>query len=184
MDDAFLALIGATVAGGAFPAVLDWTVSKFSRKARTGVHVNEHDIALAYEEEVQHPSTSSPSSPASAPTPTTAAQAEAIAIMKVYMRDLLAEAARIAKRVGAEQPSKDHVKNAADRIGVLRNRVGVIADIVFGLGSILLGVGISFQINLSTGGDAADGSGVWIAAATVLGGVLIGSAAVAKWRGR
>jgi hypothetical protein len=64
------------------------------------------------------------STPAPPETPATPAEIEALAIIEIYREELLAEAGRIAKRANAERPSKAHVRQAADRIGILRDRAG------------------------------------------------------------
>ena len=87
----------------------------------------------------------------------TPAELEALAIMEVYGKELLAEADRIAKRASAERPSKKHVRQAADRLGVLRDRAGVSADLALAFGSILIGAAVSYQVNLWTGGRGHQG---------------------------
>ena len=116
------------------------------------------------------------------PKPRTPAEVEALAIMQVYGRELLAEAHRIAKRASSERPSADHVRQAADRIGVLRDRAGVTADLALAVGSILIGAAVSYQVNLWTGGEAADGIGIWIALTLAVGVGAVVAAAAIKWR--
>ena len=102
--------------------------------------------------------------------------------MDVYGKDLIAEANRIAKRAKAERPSPEHVRQAADRIGILRDRAGAASDLALAVGSIFIGGAVAFQVNLWTGGDAKDGVGLWIAIALAVGvGLVVASAAV-KWR--
>ncbi|GAA3164066.1 hypothetical protein GCM10010531_15300 [Blastococcus jejuensis] len=74
--------------------------------------------------------------------------------MDVYGKDLIAEANRIAKRAKAERPSPEHVRQAADRIGILRDRAGAASDLAQAVGSIFIGGAVAFQVNLWTGGDA------------------------------
>ena len=116
------------------------------------------------------------------PAPPPPAVIETLSIMKVYGKDLLEEADRIASRAGAERPSKTHVRQAADRIGVLRDRAGAATDLVLAVGSILVGAAASYQVNLWTGGVAAEGAGVWFAVAFAVGGGAIGAAGTLKWR--
>lgn len=115
-------------------------------------------------------------------TTATPAELEAMAIMEVYGKELIAEAKRIAKRASAERPSKSHVRQAADRIGILRDRAGVASDVALGLGSILIGGAVSYQVNLVTGGEAAQGSGVWIAMTLAVGVGVVVAAVTIKWR--
>lgn len=79
----------------------------------------------------------------------------AVSLMADYMKDLNAEANRIARRLGAETASPAHVRLAADRIGIMRDRAGIVADLCLALGSLLIGVAASYQVNLMTGGQAA-----------------------------
>jgi hypothetical protein len=90
--------------------------------------------------------------------------------MEIYGKDLLAEANRIARRASAERPSKKHVRQAADRIGVLRDRAGVASDLALAVGSILIGAAVSYQVNLWTGGKATHGAGIWMTVALAAGG--------------
>ena len=107
---------------------------------------------------------------------------EAQAILSVYARELSVEAQRVAKRAKSERPSKDHVRQAADRIGILRDRAGVATDFALALGSILVGAAVSFQVNLWTGGQPADGIGPWMAITLAVGVGIVVAAGVIKWR--
>lgn len=107
---------------------------------------------------------------------------EARAIVSVYGKELIAEAQRIAKRANAERPSDKHVRQAADRIGILRDRAGAAADLALAVGSILVGGAIAFQVNLWTGGSAKDGVGLWVVLAFAIGVGLASAAGVIKWR--
>lgn len=101
--------------------------------------------------------------------------------MRVYSRDLMAEANRIAKRAGADRPSKKHVRLAGDRLGVVRDRAGVVSDLALALGAILIGAAASYQINLWTGGRAQEGMGL-LMTLILAGGVGLTVAAVfLKW---
>lgn len=117
--------------------------------------------------------------PATAPTP---GELEARVIMDLYGKDLIAEAKRIAKRANAERPSKGHVRQAADRIGILRDRAGVASDLALALGSILIGGAVAFQVNLWTGGEANDGIGLWVAVGLATGVGIVVAAGTIKWR--
>jgi hypothetical protein len=112
----------------------------------------------------------------------TPAELEALAIMRVYSKDLMAEANRIAKRASAERPSKEHVRLAADRIGLLRDRAGVVSDLALAIGAILIGAAVSYQIHLWTGGRAQDGMGLWMTVTLAVGVGLTVAAVFLKWR--
>lgn len=104
---------------------------------------------------------------------------EAKVILNAYSKELALEAERIAKRVNAERPSKNHVRLAAERIGVLRDRSGAISDCFLSIGSILAGAGLSFFVNILTGGAAGAGASVWAVACAVVGtGCAVGGAVV------
>ena len=123
-----------------------------------------------------------PTEPGKAPSSDSPAEIEALAIMELYGRELIAEARRIAWRAGAERPSKKHVRQAADRIGVLRDRAGVSADVALAIGSLLVGAAVSYQVNLWTGGTAQSGTGIWFTITLAVGvGVIVAAAAI-KWR--
>jgi len=100
-------------------------------------------------------------------------------ILNAYSKDLASEAERIAKRVNAERPSENHVRLAAERIGVLRDRSGAISDCFLSIGSILAGAGVSFYVNILTGGAAGAGASVWAVGCLVAGvGCAVGGAVV------
>lgn len=86
--------------------------------------------------------------------PTNAGEEAARAIIRSYMRELMAESSRIAKRLGAESASPRHVSQAAERIGVMRSRTSVWTDSLLGVGTLLVGAAASYQISLATGGTA------------------------------
>lgn len=114
--------------------------------------------------------------------PPTAAELEVMAIMKVYGKDLFAEANRIARRANADAPSKKHVRQAADRIGVLRERSGVASDLFLAVGSILVGAAVSYQINLWTGGTASSGVALAMIVCFAIGVGFVVGAGTVKWR--
>lgn len=104
---------------------------------------------------------------------------ETKAILDAYSKELNSEAQRIAKRVNAERPSKKHVRLAAERIGILRDRSGAISSICLSLGSILAGGGISFYVNIVTGGVPATGAAPWAIGSLVAGtGFAVGGIVV------
>lgn len=110
------------------------------------------------------------------------AEVEAQAILTAYSKDLGSEAKRIANRVNAERPSKKHVRQAAERIGILRDRSGVISDTCLTLGSVLGGAGISFYVNIATGGAANPALEPWATGCLVVGTGFAVGAVVIKWR--
>lgn len=120
-----------------------------------------------------------PAAPEVTPSP---GELEARAILDVYAKELSAEAKRVAKRAKAERPSKEHVRQAADRIGILRDRAGVASDLALAIGSIFVGAAVSYQVNLWTGGLATNGFGWWMALALAVGVGAIVAAIAIKWR--
>jgi hypothetical protein len=74
------------------------------------------------------------------------------------------------------------VRQAADRIGLLRGRAGAASELALAVGSILICGAVAFQVNLGTGGDAKDSVGLWIAIALAVGVGLVVAAAAVKWR--
>jgi hypothetical protein len=141
--------------------------------------LNDADIDEALEAFRKELKPGGGSAPGLAKTP---GELEMAAIMQVYGKELVAEAKRIAKRANAERPSKEHVRQAADRIGILRDRAGVASDLALAVGSILIGAAVSFQVNLWTGGDASDGVGLWMAIALAVGVGIVVAAGAIKWR--
>lgn len=122
-----------------------------------------------------------PEESTSKPDPTPG-ELEARAIMTVFSQELTEEARRVAKRAKAERPSPEHVRVAADRIGVLRDRAGAASDFALAVGSIFVGGAVAFQVNLMTGGEATDGTGLWAAIALAVGVGIVVAAGVIKWR--
>jgi hypothetical protein len=112
----------------------------------------------------------------------TPAELEALAIMRVYAKDLTTEANRIAKRASADRPSKRHVRLAADRLGLVRDQAGVVSDVSLAVGAILIGAAVSYQINLWTGGQAQDGMGLVMTLTLAVGVGLTVAAIVLKVR--
>lgn len=150
---------------------------RYRSRPNRAVAIDRDELDAAFEEALKE---LSGSETASRPSPR--GKAEALAIMHVYIRDLLEEATRIAKRTGAEVPSDKHVRVAADRIGILRSRAGFVSDVSLGFGSVLLGGAFAFQVNLWTGGQAAEGSSIYAVGGLAVGIGLFVAAAMAKWR--
>jgi hypothetical protein len=50
------------------------------------------------------------------------------------------------------------------------------------VGSILVGAAVSYQVNLWTGGQAAEGVGIWMTVALAAGVGITVAAATMKWR--
>lgn len=118
--------------------------------------------------------------PQSTPRPQ-GADAEAARILTAYAEDLRSEAARIARRAGADVASGTHVRLAADRLGILRQRSSAVADIGLGVGGILLGGAISYVINLLTGGDENAEAEPWVLLVGAVGLAVFVVAATVKW---
>lgn len=116
--------------------------------------------------------------------PTSAGELAVQTIMKAYVKDLTAEASRIARRFGSESPSPRHVGEAASRIGILRSRTSAWTDIALGLGSLLIGAASAYQINLWTGGTPAKDSGLVMAAVFGVGMGLFVAAGTLKVKNR
>jgi hypothetical protein len=159
-----------------------------SPKANLTLSSEELDAATrVLREEFSQTRTGSPGgagagSPTSTPTQTPA-ELEALAIMSVYGKNLMAEANRIAKRAGAERPSKKHVRLAAERVGPVRDQPGVVPDLALAVGAILIGAAVSYQINLWTGGRSQDaGVGLLMALLLAAGVGLTVTAVFLKWR--
>ena len=89
---------------------------------------------------------------------------------------------RIAKRARSERPSKQHVRMAADRIGMLRDRAGVASDAALGIGSVLMGAAASYLVTIRTGGEASGPMDLAAVVALSLGIGLSVAAVVVKWR--
>ena len=186
MEPAFLAVVTSALAAVSSAGVLE-ALRAFIRRdsddgALASIDDREVDEALlALRDQLTEGGTGggTASKPAPAPSP---GELEARAILDVYAKELSAEAKRVAKRAKAERPSKDHVRQAADRIGILRDRAGVASDFTLAFGSILIGAAVSFQVNLWTGGHAADGVGLWMAIALAVGAGIVVAAGVIKWR--
>lgn len=182
--DLVITIVGVLVSGLATTTAL----RGFIQRARPAKDLNLDPEALesvadALRQEMgTRPGPTTPTEPAKTGTSDTPAEMEALAIMELYGRDLIAEARRIARRAGAERPSKGHVRLAADRIGVLRDRAGVSADVALVVGSVLVGAAFSYQVNIWTGGSAQEGTGIWFTITLAVGvGVIVAAAAV-KWR--
>lgn len=135
----------------------------------------EDEIGPALEEAL-----AAPPEPEQSLRPTSAGELAVQTIMKAYVKDLTAEASRIARRFGSDSPSPVHVGEAASRIGILRSRTSAWTDIVLGLGSLLIGAALAYQINLWTGGAPAKDSGLVMAAVFGVGMGLFVAAATLK----
>lgn len=105
---------------------------------------------------------------------------EARRILTVYAKDLRREAARIAKRMGAEAPTPAHMRAAASAIGIMRQRASAAADIGLAVGGLVVGGAASFGINLWTGGKAAPGSVAPVVIAGAAGLVIFAISATVK----
>jgi len=108
-------------------------------------------------------------------------KAAALAILQFYMRDLLKEASVIARRAGPDHPSEKHVDIAADRLGLGRSRAGVAADVTLALGSILLGGGSAYQVNIWTGSNPKEGTAMYEIIVVIAGAFMLGLAGAWKW---
>lgn len=188
-----LTVVMAILSALASAGTAQWVTSLFARRARESsgprIEVTKRELEAALDEAVTHveaPATPTPASePVIADQPATSAgKREALALVEVYMRDLLAEASRIAKRLGAESASAVHVREAAARIGILRSRTGVAADIILAIGSLLIGVAISYYVNLWTGGRPVAGTAVYALVSLASGVALFTWAATSKWNQR
>lgn len=116
-----LELVVALLASAASSGAVASAIRAFVRRDIEDVElapIDDHDVdeaLVALREELRSggSATGGPSGEASpAPSP---GELEAQAIMRVYAKELTTEAKRIAKRAKAERPSKDHVRQAADR---------------------------------------------------------------------
>lgn len=160
-----------------------------SARAEIKVTLSELNVALGKAAESQAAEgdavggTKGDSAPG-APGPTSSGKKEALAVMDYYMRDLVEEASRIAKRHGAEGATDVHVREAAAHIGILRSRAGVAADVGLGLGALLLGGAIAYQVNLWTGGQAVHGTETYALLALGVGLGVFVWAATTKWNKR
>lgn len=164
MDD-FLALFLTTASVSALANVL------LTVLFRRGVEPSEAQIKAVESQILPALEEALTKAPEPDPTrrPTKAGEGTAEAIMGAYVRDLMAEASRIARRVGAESPSPKHVELAASRIGILRARASVWTDVLLAFGTLLIGSAASYQINLATGGEAAPHWGVPMALTLAVG---------------
>lgn len=186
MDPSALAAVMALLAAASSAGVLE-AIRAFIRRDSDDAEVatiddREVDEALlALRDRLTNGGSGGGGSPTSELSPSPG-ELEAQAILEVYAKELSAEARRIAKRAKAERPSTDHVREAADRIGILRDRAGVASDLALAVGSILIGAAVSFQVNLWTGGHAADGVGLWMAIALAVGAGIVVAAGAIKWR--
>jgi hypothetical protein len=167
-----LVALASSLLGGTF---FEWLRSRLLRAVEPTVdqiHQAESDAAEALDD--------LPENAIGAPSTRTEAQT----ILKQYAIDLNQEAARIAKRAGADLPSATHVRIAADRVGILRKRSGAVADIGLAVGSVLLGASIAYWVNLQTGGTAKPGSQTYAVIALSLGVALFVGAGTVKWKDR
>lgn len=119
--------------------------------------------------------------PAGADPIATPAEDRALEILVGYAQDLRAESSRIAKRSGADHPSVVHVQLAGDRIGLVRRRGSALADIGLAVGSVLVGGGLGFGVNLVTGGHAESGAISWAVVCGAAGLVVFATSATLKW---
>lgn len=83
----------------------------------------------------------------------------------------MAEAKRVAKGHHAIEPSPKHVRQAAVRLGLSdpRGWLVALADSALAVGTILIGIGVGYEVNLATGGTADDGTGRQVMIATMVG---------------
>jgi hypothetical protein len=133
------------------------------------------------------PSDPRPTSAPAAPAPEklgARGQDEATKILASYARDLGEEANRIARQFGALEASPKHVQMAATRIQLQRTRSSVGADLLLAVGSMLIGLGGGFWVNLASGGRDPHTVGPWAVAALVVGVAMFASGATAKWAQR
>ena len=175
----FLVPLLASLLGGAIPAISALLARRSAQPSEAELAVTQGELELALAAAMEGRPTVEPESP-----PTSKGKDEALLLMSTYMRDLTTEAGRIAKRFGAEGASDVHVREAAARIGILRSRAGVIADLSLALGSLLLGVALSYQVNVWTGGTPSERAGVYAALSLSLGVGLFVWAATMKLRQR
>lgn len=180
MDSQVISVIVAVLAAGFSTVALEWISRSIRPKPRIKVQLtgsqdwDELEHAILERRTVQEPD----------PAPSPAATGEAMAILEQFGRDLTTESSRLARRYKAEHPSAAHVREAASNIGLLRSRSGVLADVSLGVGGILLGAAAAYQVNLLTGGIAAEGSGVWAAIALGTGVALFVGGTLTKWHKR
>jgi len=187
VDDPSALLIALTAALSLGTSLIPGLVQRLVRKnvhAEPALLPDPVEVEVAYNEALDDLPTHS-TGPGEPPAePTSSGKAEVLAILRVYMRDLVAEANQVARRAGSEQPSKKHVRMAADRIGILRSRAGAVADLALALGAVLVGVGVSYEVNLWTGGVPGQHTGLYAAIAFGAGVGLSVGAGVVKWRDR
>lgn len=180
MDSEVISVVVAVLAAGLSTVGLEWV----SRLIRPRTHVKVQLVTSQDLEELENAILERRTVQEPDPAPSPAAIAEAMAILEQFGRELTMESSRLARRYKAEHPSADHVREAASNIGLLRSRAGVLADVSLGVGGILLGAAAAYQVNLLTGGIAAEGSGTWAAIALGTGVALFVGGALTKWHKR
>lgn len=112
--------------------------------------------------------------------PTAGGDGEVKRILAVNTSDLLSEASRVARRHNADAPSKEHVRDAAAHLGLLRSTTAAWSDGALALGSLLAGGGVAYQVNVWTGGVASPQAAVPVAVAFAAGVGLMCVAIVVK----
>ena len=168
MEESFwVGLVMSLIAAGGSTAVAD-AVSKLlarsTKPSKEEAKAVEAEVGNAVEEAV-----ASIDPQLAEHRPSEKGKAAAVAIMNAYMDELIAEAARVAKRAGSEEASDTHVEVAATRIGILRSTASAWSDACLAIGSLLVGGAFAYQINLWTGGTAKPESGLPIALALGVG---------------
>lgn len=184
---ALLSVLGAsgiaTGASAVTTGIGKLMADKFGAKVKPKVEPGEMTDALEQATEAAPAPPDPDELPPAAPIrpQTSSGKAEALDVMRRYTRDLLEEASRIAHRVGAEEVSRDHVREAASRIGIYRATTSVVVDLMLVFGALVLGGPIAYVINLMTGAEAGTGGSVYLViAAAVVGVALMATAATLK----
>jgi hypothetical protein len=166
----------ATLSGGAITAISGMLARRSARPSEADIAITQDELSEALEAATEPEPIVEPSA-----LPTSSGKDEALVLVSVYMRDVVTEAGRIAKRLGAERASDVHIRQAAARIGIMRSRAGAVADISLALGSLLVGGAVSYQVNLWTGGEPASGAGLYAICAFGLGVGTLVAGGMAKW---